>query len=76
MAETQSFALLILLAAGVGLVAVLSSHLTTWVKTLGTSVRPAMAGSFPPEGRRSCGLGTRWDELSVTFVGPDHSDRD
>src|SRR5664280_2034505 len=32
MAETQSFALLILLAAGVGLVAVLSSHLTTWVK--------------------------------------------
>ena len=32
MADTQSFALLILLAAGVGLVAVLSSHLTTWVK--------------------------------------------
>jgi cell volume regulation protein A len=32
MAEIQSFALLILLAAGVGLVAVLSSHLTTWVK--------------------------------------------
>src|SRR5664280_2086887 len=32
MAHTQSFALLILLAAGVGLVAVLSSHLTTWVK--------------------------------------------
>jgi cell volume regulation protein A len=32
MADTQSFAVLILLAAGVGLVAVLSSHLTTWVK--------------------------------------------
>jgi cell volume regulation protein A len=32
MADTQSFALLILLAAGVVLLAVLSSHLTTWVK--------------------------------------------
>jgi cell volume regulation protein A len=32
MANSQSFALLVLLAAGVGLVAVLSSHLTTWVR--------------------------------------------
>ncbi|HVA08402.1 MAG TPA: cation:proton antiporter, partial [Acidimicrobiales bacterium] len=32
MADTQSFALLILLTGGVGLVAVLSSHLTTWVR--------------------------------------------
>jgi cell volume regulation protein A len=32
MPDTQSFALLVLLAAGVGLVAVLSSHLTTWLK--------------------------------------------
>jgi cell volume regulation protein A len=33
MPDTQSFALLVLLAAGVGLVAVLSSHLATWLKT-------------------------------------------
>jgi cell volume regulation protein A len=32
LADTQSFALLILLVGGVGLVAVLSSHLTSWVR--------------------------------------------
>ena len=57
MPDTQSFALLVLLAAGVGLVAVLSSHLTTWLKIPSPALFLVVVGHSRAE--RRTGTGSR-----------------